>query len=60
MKEEMMARPTQTQVVAKAREEERLRAIEIVHAVYGGHPRDTIAYYQYAKAINLIKGEDNE
>ena len=55
-----MARPTQTQVVAKAREEERLRAIEIVHAVYGGHPRDTIAYYQYAKAINLIKGEDNE
>lgn len=48
------------QAIAKAREEERERAVEIVTQIFGGTPPDTISFHNWYKAVHLIKGEEIE
>jgi hypothetical protein len=47
-----------SKVSLKVQQEERERAAQIVESIYGGAPKDTIAFYCCNKAIETILKED--
>jgi hypothetical protein len=48
------------QAIAKARQDERKRAMEIVTEIFGNMPSGTIAHFNWWRAIDEIKGETDE
>ena len=45
------------QAIAKARQDERQRAVDIVTKIFGGTPNGTISYHNWLNAVEEIKGE---